>query len=134
MYAGNTYPSLTFRAANNFTGLTYRIVDLTGTSNFVELSTKGERGFIVANEPQSGEHLQAVHFGETKVQVGCGGLAVGAAFTSAISGFATQINSGGDVGGAGWLMGRSIDTAAAASGSVARVLVFYSQHNSGAAL
>jgi hypothetical protein len=134
MYGGDTKASQQFRAANNFTGLMFRIVDLTGTSNFVELTTRGEPGFVVMNEPRSGEHLQGAYMGETKVQVGCGGLAIGAAFCSAISGFATQIDSGDDVAGRQWLMGRSIDTQTVASGEIARVILNYSNHASGGAL
>ena len=114
MYDYITGPARQKRAASNLTGLLSRVVELTGTDDFVDLAGAGAFHGILSTDAQSGEHVSIVKEGSGKVQVG-GAVSVGDRLVSAASGYAVAAASGDALG---FLFGRA--TTAAASGSIAR--------------
>ena len=130
MYAGISGPQLTFRANNNLEGLKYRVVTLNGSLNNVNLAAAGNDGFILTNDPRSGENAAVSFFGETKVQAGSGGLTINQFFAAAASGYAVGVASGAAFNGI--LLGKALT--AAASGSLASVLLYKLACHSGQAL
>lgn len=131
MYAGITAATKSARAGNNLEGLKFRIVDLTGTEDFVNLAAAGLAYGVLVNDPRSGEHAAVAVEDETKVQVGTGGLAVGQYFTSAASGFAVGVASGAATAR---VFGRHVAAVTVASGGIARVLLERWTTQSGQAL
>jgi len=132
MYAGISAPQLSYKAGNDLEGLKFRLVNLTGTENFVDLAAADNvAAGVLTNDPRSGEHAAVAYTGETKVQVGTGGLAVGQFFTLANSGFAVGVASGA---ADATVYGRNQAAASIGSGSVARVLLDRWHTTSGQAL
>lgn len=122
MYAGISFPQISKVAATNLEGLKYRLVNLTGTQNDVDLAAANVHGLgVLTNDPRTGEHAAVAFLGYTKVQVGTGGLAIGQHFTSAATGFAVGVSSGAATAR---LWGRNIGPTAVTSGSIAHVLLF----------
>ena len=131
MYAGISSATKSARAGNNLEGLKFRIVNLTGTEDFVDLTAAGLAYGVLVNDPRSGEHASVAFADETKVQVGTGGLAVGQFFTSAATGFAVGVASGAATAR---LFGRHVGAVAVTSGGIARVLLERWTSQSGQAL
>ena len=85
--------SNTFKAASNFDGAQFRIVELTSNAHEAELGAANEGYGILQNHPQSGEAATVAVEGVSKAQ---GGAAISVLdwITSAASGFAISTDSG----------------------------------------
>ena len=85
--------SNTFKAASDFEGAQFRIVELTSNAHEAELGALNEGYGILQNHPRSGESSTVAVEGVSKVQAG-GAVSVLDWITSAASGFALVTASG----------------------------------------
>jgi hypothetical protein len=107
--------SETFKAASNFDGTQFRIVELTSNAHEVELGAINQGYGVLQNHPQSGEAATVAVDGVSKVTGGAA-VAVKDWITSAASGFALVVASGDAHAAQIQILGRALT--AATSGSL----------------
>ncbi len=111
MAFSNRLKSETFIATGDLSGLQYHIMDNVA-AHYVSAAAANLGHGVLQNKPQAGEHATVAVEGITKVKAGAA-ISVGNYITSAASGWAAAVTSGGSTK---TVIGRALT--AAASGSV----------------